>query len=158
MRRQLVTLTALGAVLGAPSAVAAASAPQTIRVTSVTISMVGHDVKPKGPSAGDSVTYRDRLLNVTAQFGKKKGAVVGSDRGKLTYLTAHTATFTGRVMLPGGTLRLSGAVYGTAAGGLVVPILGGTGRYADARGTLTVGSGRDRVLNTYSFTIKRPVA
>jgi hypothetical protein len=156
MRRQLVTLGVLAAVLGAPSAATAAA--QTIRVTSVTISMLGHDVKPKGPSAGDSVTYRDRLLNAAAQFGKKRGAVVGSDRGKLTYLTAHTATFTGRVMLPGGTLRLSGAVYSTPAGGLLVPIVGGTGRYADARGTLTVGSGRDHVLNTYAFTIRRPVA
>ena len=156
MRRQLLTLATLVAVLGAPSAAAAAT--QTIKVTSVTISMIGHDVKPKGPSAGDSVTYRDRLLNAAARFGKKKGAVVGSDQGKLTYRTAHTATFAGSVRLPGGTLQLSGAVYSTPGGGLVVPIVGGTGKYADARGTLTVGPGRDHVLNTYSFTIKRPVA
>ena len=152
-----VAIVLVGLAAGAvPSA--APAAERTIAVRSVTISMVGHDAKPKGPSRGDSVTYRDRLLNAGAQFGKKKGAVVGSDRGTLRYLTAHTASFTGRVTLPDGTLELSGAVYSTPGGGLVIPIVGGTGSYADARGTLTVGSGRDRVLNTYAFTIKRPVA
>ena len=149
-------LAALAAAL--VPATAAAAATQTIRVTSVTLSMVNHDVGPKGPGKGDSVTYRDRLLNAAAQFGKKKGAVVGSDQGKLTYATAHTATFLGTVTLPGGTLKLSGAVYGTPGGGLVVPIAGGTGKYAYARGTLTVGAGRDHVLNTYTFTLTRPVA
>ena len=120
--------------------------------------MERHDKAPKGASAGDFVVYRDRLLNAAAQFGKQKGAVVGSDRGKLTYVTADTATFGGTVTLPGGTLELSGAVHRTASGGIVVPIVGGTGKYAYARGTLTVGSGRDHVLNTYSFTIKRAVA
>lgn len=155
MRRRLITLTALAAVLGAPPVAAAA---RTIEVTSVTVSMVGRDVKPKGPSTGDSVTYRDRLLNAAPQFGKRRGAVVGWDQGKLTYRTAHTATFAGKATLPGGTLRLSGAVYSTPSGGLVVPIVGGTGRYSGARGTLTVGPGRDHVLNTYSFTLERPVA
>jgi hypothetical protein len=155
MWRQLCTLAVLAGVLGASPAAAAA---QTVRVTSVTISMVSHDARPKGPSSGDSVTYRDRLLNAAAQFGKQLGAVVGSDRGTLTYVTAHTATFAGRVTLPGGTIELSGAVYSTPGGGLVIPIVGGTGKYADARGTLTVGSGRDHVLNTYAFTIKPPVA
>jgi hypothetical protein len=155
VRGVALTLAALAAGL-VPSA--AAAAERTITVTSVTVSMVNRDVKPKGPSPGDTVTYRDRLLNPVAQFGKKKGAVVGSDRGKLTYVTAHTATFAGTVALPGGTLKLSGSVFSTPGGGLVVPIVGGTGRYAYARGTLTVGSGRNHVRNTYSFTIKRPVA
>jgi hypothetical protein len=155
VRAVALTLVGLAACV-IPSA--ASAAERTIAVTSVTISMVSHDARPKGPSPGDSVTYRDRLLNAAPQFGKRKGAVVGSDRGTLRYDSAHTATFTGRVTLPGGTLELSGAVYSTPGGGLVIPIVGGTGSYADARGTVTVGSGRDRVLNAYAFTIKRPVA
>ena len=156
MHRQAFTVAAV--VAGLLASTAAASAVQTIRVTSVTISMVSHDTGTKGPSAGDTVAYRDRLLNSAAQFGRRQGAVVGSDQGKLTYVTAHTATFAGTATLPGGTLKLSGNVYSTRGGGLVVPIVGGTGKYAYARGTLTVGSGRDHVLNTYSFTIKRPAA
>ena len=156
MSKQAALLAALGLVL--TPAAASAAAQQTIAVTSVTVSLSRRDVGPTGTSAGDSVTYRDRLLNAAPQFGRRRGAVVGSDRGRLTYSTAHTATYKGTVTLPGGTMELAGSVYSTPAGGLVVPIVGGTGKYAYARGTLTVGPGKDRVLNTYRITILRPVA
>ncbi|HUK45849.1 MAG TPA: hypothetical protein VLV28_11190 [Gaiellaceae bacterium] len=129
----------------------AAAATKTIRVTSVTVSMSIHDVKPKGASKGDTITYRDKLVNAAAQFGRKKGAVVGSDSGKMTFTSAHAAVFHGKAILPGGTLILSGAVYSTPAG-LVVPVIGGTGVYADMHGTLTVGKGKDNVPNTYRLT------
>jgi hypothetical protein len=137
---------------------AAAAATKTIRVTSVTVSMISHDVKPNGASKGDTITYRDTLVNATTQFGRRKGAVVGSDSGKMTFTSAHTAVFQGKAILPGGTLILSGAVYTTAAG-LVVPVTGGTGAYAGMHGTLTVGSGKTRVPNTYRLTVAAgPVA
>jgi Allene oxide cyclase barrel like domain len=156
MSKQAFLLAALAAVL--TPGPASAATQQTIAVTSVTVSLSSRDVGPKGASAGDSVTYRDRLLNAAPQFGRKRGAVVGSDHGRLTYSTAHTATYEGTVTLPGGTMELAGSVLSTPAGGLVVPIVGGTGKYAYARGTLTVGPGRDRVLNTYRIAIQRPVA
>ena len=111
--------------------------------------MTTHDVAPKGPSKGDTVTYRDRLLNAAAQFGRKKGAKVGSDSGTLTFTGAHTATFNGKAKLPGGTLTLSGPVYTLQNGDLVIPVTGGTGSFAGVRGTLTVGPGKNHVPNTY---------
>jgi hypothetical protein len=136
----------------------AAAATRTIRVTSVTVSMVSHDIGPKGASKGDTIVYRDRLVNAAAQFGRKKGARVGTDSGTMTFTSAHTATFKGKALLPGGTLTLSGAVYSTADG-LVVPVTGGTGEFAHVHGTLLVGAGKDRVPNTYRLTsVTGPVA
>src|SRR5215469_16232341 len=94
-------------VVVAASANAATTLPgRTIVVTSVTLKLVNHDKPPKGPSKGDTVVYRDELLNAKTQFGKKKGVKVGVDSGTLKFTGAHTATFTGEAKLPGGTLTL----------------------------------------------------
>ena len=111
--------------------------------------MATHDVAPRGPSKGDTVTYRDRLVNAAPQFGRKRGSQVGSDAGRLTFTGAHTATFSGRTTLPGGTLSLAGSVYTLQNGDLVIPVVGGTGSFAGLSGTLTVSTGRNHVLNTY---------
>ena len=62
----------LGAVLlcAAFQAAAASAATQQIKVISVTISTVSHDVAPKGASKGDTIAYRDTLVNAAPQFGK----------------------------------------------------------------------------------------
>ena len=156
MTTRLICMAALAALL-LPTAASAARS-RTIDVISVTEKMVAHDVGPKGASDGDTITYRDRLLNAGAQFGKKKGASIGTDTGKLTFTGVHSATYEGTATLPGGTIRLSGAVYSTSGGGIVVPVVGGTGAFAHAQGTLTVGPGKDRVLNTYRVTVKALVA
>jgi hypothetical protein len=127
------------------------AANQQIKVISVTVSTVKHDIGPKGASKGDTVTYKDTLLNAAPQFGKKKGAAVGSDSGTMTFTSAHSANFHGKAILPGGTLILSGAVY-TTPQGLVVPVKGGTGKFAHVHGTLLVGSGSKRVANTYRLS------
>ncbi len=149
----------LAVCLGLAAAPVAAATTTTIRVTSNSVSVASHDVAPKGASKGDTITYRDRLVNATAQFGKGKGARIGSDTGKLTFTSTHTATFTGTARLPGGTLTLAGTVYLDSRGNLVIPVTGGTGTYAHLQGTLTVGPGRDHVLNTYRLsTASAPVA
>lgn len=140
------------ALVGLVAAPVATAATRTIVVTSNSISLVNHDVSPKGASKGDTITYRDRLLNATVQFGRKKGAPVGSDTGRLTFTSAHTANFSGSARLPGGTLELAGAVVTNSAGQIVIPVTGGTGEFANVSGTLTVGSGRDHVRNTYRLT------
>jgi hypothetical protein len=146
MSQRLVFVGVLA--LAALPAVTAAAANQQIKVISVTVSTVSHDVGPKGASKGDTIAYRDKLVNAAQQFGKKKGAAVGSDSGTMTFTGPHTATFEGKAVLPGGTLTLSGPVYSTTAG-LVVPVTGGTGAFAHVHGTLLVGSGSKRVTNTY---------
>jgi hypothetical protein len=140
----------VAAALGASSAQAAAA--QTIEVTSVTVTMVTNDVGPKGASKGDSISFRDRLLNAVKQFGKTKGVRVGSDSGVMTFTSSNTATFTGLAILPGGTLKLKGEVSGLSNGGFVIPVVGGTGKFAHVTGTLTVGPGGKRVANTYRLT------
>lgn len=145
-----VALAAAMVALSGGAAQAAGS--QTIRVTSVTLKMATHDIGPKGASKGDTVTYKDRLLNAVGQFGKAKGSLVGSDSGTLTFTSANTATFEGKATLPGGTLTLRGPVIGLADGGLVIPVVGGTGSFAHVSGTLTVGTGTTRVANTYRLT------
>jgi Dirigent-like protein len=153
-----VVIAALALAAAAEAAEAAGAATQTIRVTSVAVRMSSHDLAPKGTSKGDTITYSDRLLNAAAQFGRKKGARVGSDTGILTFTSAHTATFSGRAKLPGGTLTLSGPVQAASGGSIVVPVVGGTGTFANVQGTLTVGPGADRVRNTYRLTRTAPVA
>ena len=50
-------------------------------------------------------------------------------------------------------------MHALANGGLVIPVDGGSGRYKHAAGTLTVGPGKDRALNTYEVTLAAlPVA
>ncbi|HZO98353.1 MAG TPA: dirigent protein [Gaiellaceae bacterium] len=146
----------LAALAGAP---AAAAEKLTIQVTSVALSVKQTDRAPKGTSRGDTIVFRDRLVNAAAQFGRPKGAVVGSDRGTMTFTGAHTARFSGRAVLPGGTLRLEGKVVPLAGDSLAIPVAGGTGRFAKARGFLLVGPGEKRALNTYSLTLpSAPVA
>jgi hypothetical protein len=140
----------LAAAVFAPGA---AAAKLTIKVISVSISVKPTDVAPKGASKGDTVVYRDRLLNA-------KGAVVGSDHGTMTFTSAHTATFAGVAVLPGGTLRLSGKVIPLPNKSFAIAVTGGTGRFAKAKGYVVVGSGSGkRAPNTYALTIPEiPVA
>jgi hypothetical protein len=144
----ILRLAAVVFVLAALPAAASAARIQQISVISVTQSTVHHDVGPKGTSRGDSIVYRDVLVNARAQFGRKKGVKIGSDHGTITFTGAHTATFEGKAALPGGTLTLSGSVY-TTPDGLVVPVTDGTGAYAHVHGTLLVGAGKKRAPNTY---------
>jgi autotransporter-associated beta strand protein len=143
-------VAAVAAIVALPATAARVSS-RTIVVTSVTVKLVTHDTKPKGPSKGDTVVYHDRLLNAKAQFGKKKGAKVGTDSGTLRFTGPHTATFKGETKLPGGTLTLSGDVYTLQNGDLVIPVSSGTGAFAGMSGTLTVGTGENHVRNTYTL-------
>jgi Dirigent-like protein len=148
--RSWLVIAALAAAFALPAAGATVGS-RTIVVTSVTVKYVSHDTGVKGPSKGDTAVYHDQLLNAKAQFGKKKGARVGTDSGTLSFTGAHTATFKGEAKLPGGTLTLSGDVYTLQNGDLVIPVTGGTGDFAGMTGTLTVATGKNHVRNTYTL-------
>jgi hypothetical protein len=152
-------LSVFALLLAAPAA-SAAAATRTIKVTSVSVAYKETDKPPKGASKGDTIKYSDRLLNaVSKQFGRKKGAVIGSDHGTMTFTSAHSATFDGVADLPGGTLRLSGTVVGIASNSFAIPVTGGTGTFAGATGYVVVGPGEKRSLNTYALTFpSAPVA
>jgi hypothetical protein len=150
--KPLRSVTAAVAVAAVATLPAAAASTRTIVVTSIAVKVVTHDVAPKGASKGDTVVYRDRLVNAASQFGKQKGALVGSDAGTLTFTSPNTAGYKGTARLPGGTLRISGDVYTSTAHELVFQVTGGTGAFTGTTGTLTVGTGKDHVLNTYRLS------
>jgi hypothetical protein len=120
-----------------------------IRVTAVTTLVRKHDVDPKGPSSGDSILDQDRVLNAVPQFGRPRGAVIGSDTGTFRY-GAGSLTFAGTVTLPGGRLIINGFVRFQGTTTFVVPVTGGTGAFKGAHGTLTVvAASAKRALNVY---------
>jgi hypothetical protein len=143
----------IAVLVAAVLASAAAGKTITFSVTSVSVSVEPADLPPQGPSKGDTIVYRNRLLNTARRFGRPKGAVVGSDRGTLTFTSAHTARYSGTAILPDGTLRLAGSVIPLANGVLQFEVAGGTGRYAKATGNVLVGPGNARALNTYHLTL-----
>src|SRR3954454_17342844 len=152
MTRRLLAATAgaLALALALPLA-ASASRTMTIRLVSVTATFDPSDFDPPGPSKGDRYTGTNLLRNRVAQIGKPKGALVGRDRVAVAFLTAKRTRTVGVATLPGGTIRFSRT-------GPLVPaprltIVGGTGRYAGARGTIAVSTRRDTTYNTYSLTL-----
>jgi hypothetical protein len=156
MRRLSTVGLALGLAAFLPAAAGAGTV--TIQVTSVLVSMKPIDTKPKGTSNGDRIIYRDTLVNAVPQFGKKKGARVGSDQGTMTFTSAHSARFDGTARLPGGTVRIKGTVRAISSNVLQIPVVGGTGRYASAKGTLTVGPGEKEALNVYELKLPATIA
>lgn len=142
----------LAAAWLAPAA-APAAGQRTIQVLSVVTYVHRVDQPPKGVSDGDTVDSRDRLLNATKQFGLRSGARVGSDHGRFTYTSTHSASYSGEASLPGGTVTVRGTVLVRADGQLMIPVVGGSGKYKGATGFLTIGPGKKRAINTYELTM-----
>ena len=117
---------------------AQAAPPKVIRLVSTNLSFrLVVDKSPAGASQGDTIETTNVLSNATAQFGLAKGAIVGSDTGRTTNLDAVPMTVNILVRLPKGTLRVRGRSR-TVAGARIAPVVGGTGRFKGATGTLTV--------------------
>jgi hypothetical protein len=145
----------LAAVLVCALAPGAAAAPPTlIRLVSVTTYDRNVDVKPPKASPGDHEDFASRLVNARAQFGKRKGAVVGSDKGSLVLTNQMVAIMTVIAKLPGGTITVSGRITALPKGAFSIPITSGTGIFAGARGTLTILAPTDpkTAVNIYRLT------
>ncbi len=125
-----------------------------IRLVSITTSESSVDLPPRNASAGDRQLFASRLLNAQAQFGKPKGAVVGSDRGSMRLTSATSAVLKTVAKLPGGTITVSGKLRAAGAGAVSIPVVTGTGVFAGARGTLTIfaPSGPKTVVNVYRLS------
>jgi hypothetical protein len=148
----LIVLTTVPAH-GAPRAETKA---MTIRVVSIKIdSELFVDKAPKGvPNVGDTLRSRSNLRNEVAQFGKPKGALVGSDVATLTFKSLTMGVVKVTAALPGGTLRASGLVlHGGDARG-TIRVTGGTGVFAGARGTVSSTLlTRERDRNVYRLQL-----
>ena len=124
--------------LPAPASDAAAGKSLTIRVFVVPVTRQVKDVPPKRfnlgeKSPGDTLTGTSILRNAVAQFGKPKGARVGTDRFVEVWLTPKRLTIDSVGRLPGGTLHVHG-VGSVETNRPKVPVVGGTGVYARATG------------------------
>jgi hypothetical protein len=108
------------------------------------------------PRGGDQFALRNELYKWA---GTKKGARAGRDEVLITFITGFgrdfsqkaTALIVAQAYLPGGTIIVQG--YAQLAEGPFkskLPIIGGTGIYANARGYLNVrdlGDGNENKTN-----------
>ena len=147
----------VAAVAGLVFAVAPAAQAQTltIEVTSVPTQAKVHDRAPQGKlNAGDSIAFRDLLLNRKPQFGKKVGKPVAYDAGTIMYTSRTARRISAKATFPGiGTISYAGRVVERRDGTTVVPITGGTGGFRGATGTVTIGRGESKAPNTYVITV-----
>jgi len=154
MKLTLVTLASL-ALLTVPAQAGnnSGTRTQTIRVVSKVVDfriLVNRPPESFG-NVGDKVRAKNSLRNAVAQFGRPKGALVGSDLQTVTVtsLTPTRVRVTVSVTLPGGTLRAAGTVTSPKQ---ALPVIGGSGDFAGARGTTEVKSldaDGDPALNIY---------
>ncbi|HEY6746237.1 MAG TPA: dirigent protein [Mycobacteriales bacterium] len=91
------------------------------------------DIGTPGPGIGDLLVFQDRILD-------RSGRQVGVEGGTCTITTLLADGFqthcAGTVLLPGGSIAFQGLV--TDAPEKRMAVVGGTGRYRNAAGELTV--------------------
>ena len=130
----------------------------TIQLTSVTTVAQQHDTKPLGASKGDSIDFKDLLLNRVAQFGKAKTRPVAWDAGEIVYKSKTVPVIKCIATFPGiGTITYSGRFTARADGTTVVPIISGTGAFKGATGTVTIGKGEKSAPNIYLLHVPHAI-
>jgi hypothetical protein len=146
-------------VLALTPAQAAQAQTLTIEVTSLTTQVKAHDLTPKGkPNKGDTIAFKDLLMNRKPQFGKKQGKPVAYDAGVMTYTSNKDTKIFVKATFPGiGTITFSGPFVTQTNGNTVIPITGGTGAFKGATGTVTIGPGATAAPNIYVVTVPHPL-
>ena len=112
------------------------------------------DRAPKATvSKGDVLWSKAILRNAVPQFGKAKGATVGSRVATDRVVAGDAGVVKVIVSLPGGTIQAGGRV--TATPSEIIRVTGGTGTYARARGTGSTRSlyPRNGSLNVYRLQL-----
>ncbi len=157
MKLALALATGVAAAFLGGSGAGAADAPQVLHLLDLSeTSTPAFDAGTGEPRPGDRVFLRDGLY---AWKGTKRGARVGSVTSTLTFVSAfgaHGATIelAGQLFLHGGSLRVEGiGQVGQGPSRFTLPIVGGTGSYAGARGTVELrdlgSSGDKSVLDVH---------
>jgi hypothetical protein len=155
MRKRRIGLIVIASVLVA-TAVSVSAAPALDKPRTFTLLEVEGGFVELGrwesdaPRGGDRFTTSNTLYRWSGPSGK--GPRIGRDRVLITFLSGfgekftHRATVlvTAQAYLPDGTLLIEG--FGTIPPGapakLKLPVIGGTGVYANARGYLAVRNPR----------------
>ena len=131
-----VTATAAGLVFGV-SPGSAGDQPRVISLLSVQQGGSLVDVDRSGggaPTLGDEFIFTDGLYQWD---GRKRGKRIGTTHGIATITSPTTAFFTGTIFLPGGLIQGAGYFSFTAHVETII-VLGGTGRYRNAGGEVTI--------------------
>jgi hypothetical protein len=118
-----------GGLLCCGRAAPAATGPSTIRITDVQMSLHHVDASRRPDGAGDLEIVRLRLFNPSIS-----SRPIGRGDLLCTYLDRATRSCTGTYSLPRGTLVVGGVVTTRLLYELAV--VGGTGLYDNARGSL----------------------
>ena len=87
-----------------------------------------------GPTLGDQYIFTDGVYQWN---GRKRGKRIGTTHGIATITAPTTAFFTGTMSLPGGQIQGAGYFNFTAHVERII-VLGGTGRYNNAGGKVTI--------------------
>jgi hypothetical protein len=133
--------TALIACLAAAVLVPVAGAiskPQTLRFQTKLTSLTPVPVSGQtsaAPQPGDYTVITDDYL--------RNGKVVGHDVVHCVLVTLTSSLCNISVSLPRGDIEAQGRGPGGGTGRFTVAVVGGTGAYANARGTVTFASGPD---------------
>jgi hypothetical protein len=145
--RALLLLTSVVVFVLLP-AVGQARSARTMDVKVVSV-LSGYSV------SGTSLRMTDKLYNLVPQFGKPKGALVGSDSGTLKKTGTISFSFRGVARLAGGTLTVKGRVIGGEPVSNLT-VAGGTGRFAGARGIVVIREmrGKGRAANIFHLTLR----
>jgi hypothetical protein len=112
----------------------------TIRVYVKEVTQSIIDVPPKTfaltreYTKGDTIRGTEILRNAVRQFNKPKGASVGTDRYVITAVAWQRLSVDFVTRFPGGTVHAHGE--GKAGSKPEMPIVGGTGLYAGATGSI----------------------
>ncbi len=146
MKPTAILLAVSGVLLLAASPAGAKKARRTITLTATSkIDRVqAVDNAPTGPSAGDMLIFTEKLFN-------KRGKQIGSDAASCVRLFDATSLCTGTYKLPRGRLMVQ--LQPGPTGTYDQAITGGTGRYAGARGTVTVAQ-NPSVGDHFTFKIR----
>ena len=149
MRRASVVVAVLGAFILGAVMVATASRPKvtdpvTISVVERAVSDVVIDIGETGDSSGDLLTFANPLYDAgnTEKVGRDQGDCVRISPEKGTWECRWTS------WLEDGSITIEGSFSDTKA--TTVAITGGTGMYANARGSMRLEVGEDE--GTYLFT------
>ena len=105
--------------------------PATIRITDRQIAITPVDVGPSGRSAGDMQIMRHLLYN--RRLSKRS---IGHVEVICTFVVGNSRSCRGTYFLPRGKIVVGGSIMYPQFYELAV--LGGTGLYDNARGTLTI--------------------
>jgi hypothetical protein len=126
----LILLACVGAALAAAITARGQTGPAQIRITDIQVSY--HVARPlRGGRAGMVEAITQRLYNPS--LSRK---AIGRGVITCTYANSRTRNCVATYVLPKGTLVATGAVDSRLF--YELPIVGGTGLYDNARGTLTV--------------------